>query len=365
MARTASFPVLDLHHRPELFDALLEHPFGDDPVVEASFGDRPDWIIVEPERARALLRRRDLEKGRTAGSRAAVGGYPSRDGADFRRRRSEVIVALASASADTAGMRVRLAEATGGMLPSLTTRAAILTRWMLLDLTGASGAELSLEVLVAGIAAAEQVAESAQAGRGPASEIRNARATLERTLTACVAGHASPFLDQLRVRAWRDAEIADELIALALAGWESTAAALTSGLTIGLGPLPREAEIEELLRLYPPSWLIVRTMTGDEDWGSVGDLAVVSPWLTQRSAAWADADRFDPGRADRYPETPASMPFGVGPRRCPADLYARTQLMVTLETFGGSSARPGHPALVGHRSAALLPDFADDEDSRL
>lgn len=356
MARPASFPALSLDRRPELFDAVLAHSFGEDPIVEARFGGRNGWVIIEPQRARELLRRRDLSKGRSAASRSIAGGYPSQDGPVFHRRRSEVILALARASAEVSAMRACLAATLGEIPPARMDRPAAFTHWMLLDLTRSHSSTLALDVVRTGIDAAERMAEAAQATRPAADADSDARAALARALAGCVAGASSPFLEELRSRGWSDKEIVDELIGLALAGWESTAAAVTSALTIGLSSQPSEAEIEELLRLYPPSWLIVRTMTGDEDWGSAGDLAVVSPWLTQRSPAWQDAERFDPERTKRQPRPPAAMPFGAGPRRCPADLYARTQLMVALNAFGGALARPGRPALIGRRSATLLPD---------
>jgi cytochrome P450 len=359
VARTASFPALDLRHRPDLFGAFLAHPFGEEPVVEAKFGGRRGWIFIEPVHARALLRRRDLEKGRGAASRAAAGGYPALEGDHFRRRRSEVIVALAEAASDRAAMQDRLREAVGPALPPRRLRPALLTQWMLLDLTGAAPSKLPLGTLQAGVVAAERLAEAIQAGAPTTSADRGARAGLVDALAACMSGDRGRFVDELRHRGWTRSDIVDELIALALAGWESTAAAVTSAITIGLGQEPRDPEIAELLRLYPPSWLIVRSMRGDEGWGAAGDLAVVSPWVTQRSAAWADADRFDPDRDD----TPAAIPFGAGPRRCPADLYARTQLAVALGAFGGAAARPGHPTLIDHRSATLLP-YDEQDDPR-
>jgi cytochrome P450 len=339
----------------------MAHPFGDDAIVEARFGSRTGWVIIEPRLARELLRRRELSKGRSEMSRAAVGGYPSQDGPAFHRRRSEVVLALARASADVSAMRAILAASLGNTLPPRAERPAAFTHWMLLDLTRSHPAALELNLLRSGIDAAERMAEAAQGVRSVTPSDSDARATLERTLAGCVAGASSPFVEELRTRGWSNDEIVDELIGLALAGWESTAAAVTSALTIGLTSRPSEVEIEELLRLYPPSWLIVRTMTGGEDWGSSGDLAVVSPWLTQRSPAWHEAERFDPERTHRQPPPPAAMPFGTGQRRCPAGLYARIQIAVALNAFGGAAPRPGKPALVGHRSATLLPD---DEEGR-
>ena len=270
-----------------------------------------------------------------------------------------MIVGLARAAAEIEAMRHSFLAIVGKALPPRVERPAAFTRWMLIDLTQSHPSALTLDVLQAGIDAAEGIAEAAQAGRPVAAVVADARRALAQALTGCVAGALSPFLTELRRREWTDEEIVDELIGLALAGWESTAAAVTSALTIGMPAWSGEAEVEELLRLYPPSWLIVRTMTGDERWGSAGELAVVSPWVTQRSGAWENAESFDSNRAMRQPDSPAAMPFGAGPRRCPADRYARKQLLVALNALGGPPASVGRPALVGHRSATLLPDVED------
>ncbi|MGY3129151.1 cytochrome P450 [Agrococcus sp. UYP33] len=351
MSGVPSFPELSLRSRPELFDALLAYPFEED-VVEARFGDRRGWVIIHPAAARNLLRRRNLPKARTVASRRAAGGYPSLSGAHFHRSRSEVVVALAGASADTTAMATSLSDTVGLVAPSRHEAPAAFTRWMLHHLAGGDSTPIDLEVLIAGIAAATANAEAAQAGILPEPDVGETRAALARRLAERVNDGHTVFLAQLRERGWSTPRIVEELIGLALAGWASTAAAVATALTLGMDAAPTEAEISELLRLYPPSWLIVRELTGDETWGSAGELALVSPWLTHRSSAWRDPMRFDPARTDAV----AALPFGAGPRRCPADLYARTQIRVALSAFGGGVPRPAYPALLGRRSAALVPD---------
>ena len=152
MSRVPSFPELNLSRRLALFDALIAHEFADD-IIEARFGSRTGWVVVDPAMARVLLRRRDVPKGRSAGSRAAVGGYPARTGTDFHRRRSEVVLALTRTAADPAAMASSLA-ATMGLTPPLRPEApAAFTRWMLHDLTGGESAPVAASVLAEGIAA--------------------------------------------------------------------------------------------------------------------------------------------------------------------------------------------------------------------
>ncbi|WP_165766943.1 cytochrome P450 [Plantibacter elymi (nom. nud.)] len=222
---------------------------------------------------------------------------------------------------------------------------------MLHDLAGGDSAPVDLHVLTAGINAATAAVEAVQAGRPAGSEGHEARTHLASELAQRVEKEDARFVQSLREKGWSTPRIVQELVGLALAGWESTAAAVTSALALGMSATPSAADISELLRLYPPSWLIVRELAGDEPWGLAGELAVVSPWLTHRSLAWRDPKLFDPHRADVV----AALPFGGGPRRCPADLYARKQILVALGAFGGGVPQRAHPALVGRRSAALVP----------
>jgi cytochrome P450 len=230
-----------------------------------------------------------------------------------------------------------------------------MTTWMLDHLLGPGASPLDSKAVADGVDACERIAEAAQAGVDPSSRDSARRRALHGELALRISTSSSPFLSELRTRGRADDELADELIGLALAGWESTAAVVTSAVTLGLPRQATDAQIAELLRLYPPSWLIVRSLSGDEPWGSAGDLVVVSPWITHRSRAWDDAQRFEPSRPE---DEPAPIPFGAGPRRCPADLYARTQLRVALQLWGGAAPQSGTPALIGHRSASLLPNHA-------
>lgn len=352
MSDVATFPELTLRQRPALFNALLAYPFEHD-VVEARFGRRQGWVVIDPTKARSLLRRRDVVKGRSARSRNAIGGYPSLNGSAFYRGRSDVVVALSRAAADRTAMAASLAATIGSGAPPRDEAPAAFTRWMLHDLAGGDTTALDLGVLMAGVAAATADAETAQTGVSRGRGVNDDRAVLMASLTRRVADADTAFLSSLRASGWATGRIVEELIVLALAGWESTAAAVTTALALGFGTDPDEAKIVELLRLYPPSWLIVRELTGNESWGSVGDLAVVSPWLTHRSTAWHEPLRFDPERMDSV----APLPFGSGPRRCPADLYARTQISVALSAFGGGEPYAARPALIGRRSATLIPNL--------
>jgi cytochrome P450 len=145
----------------------------------------------------------------------------------------------------------------------------------------------------------------------------------------------------------------DELITLLLAGHETTASTL--GWTCHL--LDRNPEVaeriraeaievlgdrepvyedlrklayttmvvEEVMRLYPPVWILPREAQGDDEVGGyhvpAGSDVLVSPYTLHRHPAfWDEPERFDPDRfaPDRVADRPryAYIPFGAGPRFC-------------------------------------------------
>jgi cytochrome P450 len=99
------------------------------------------------------------------------------------------------------------------------------------------------------------------------------------------------------------------------------------------------AVIDETLRLYPPTWSILRDTVGDD---IVGDYAIqsgssvlVNIYLTHRLPEfWDEPDAFNP---DRFlPENSAGrpryayLPFGGGPRQCIGAALAVMQLKLIL-----------------------------------
>jgi cytochrome P450 len=137
-----------------------------------------------------------------------------------------------------------------------------------------------------------------------------------------------------------DREVRDELVTLVIAGHETVASCLTWTLHLladnpGVqdrlatdlvdhpwgGPWTR-AVVDEVLRLYPPAWVVTRRALGDDVVAGVevpaGTLILVSPWLLHRRVAdWPEPERFDPGRFLRHrPPRGGYMPFGAGPRLC-------------------------------------------------
>jgi cytochrome P450 len=99
--------------------------------------------------------------------------------------------------------------------------------------------------------------------------------------------------------------------------------------------------LSEVLRLYPPAWIIGRRALVDADLGPVvitaGTLAVLSPWVTHRDPRWyPEPERFDPGRfahaAREARPQHAFFPFGGGTRMCIGEGFAMAEAHAVLRT---------------------------------
>ena len=167
-----------------------------------------------------------------------------------------------------------------------------------------------------------------------------------------------------------DAQLRDEVMTLFLAGHETTAIALLWTLIL-LAQHPDVAQrlqhdvdtvlgdrtatfadlaalrytrqvIQEVLRLYPPIYVIARWTEQPVDLGTVRlpkhVMVVVSPYTLHRRADYfPDPERFDP---DRFaPEASAArprsayVPFGAGPRQCIGTHFAMMELQLILATL--------------------------------
>ncbi len=150
-----------------------------------------------------------------------------------------------------------------------------------------------------------------------------------------------------------DEQIRDEIMTLFLAGHETTANALTWALVL----LAEHADIDErtaaaasngdsayvmrvlkeVLRLYPPAWIIGREPIRDVTLvdGTLiarGTTVFIAPlFLHRRSDLFANPDRFDPDRWLRADPPPfAYMPFGGGARRCIGEEFAWSEAAIVL-----------------------------------
>jgi cytochrome P450 len=195
---------------------------------------------------------------------------------------------------------------------------------------------------------------------------RRARAELQRIVDRLVGDRAArpgggdDVLSRLIVSAGRETDprvgrrrLRDELVTLLLAGHETTASTLAWTLYLVdrhpevrtrlhaeavavLGDrLPDYADlhrltytamvVEEVMRLYPPVWMLSRLAQGPDEIDGyhvpAGADVLVCPYTLHRHPDFWDApDRFDPDRfdPDRGTDRPryAYIPFGAGPRFC-------------------------------------------------
>lgn len=99
----------------------------------------------------------------------------------------------------------------------------------------------------------------------------------------------------------------------------------------------------EVMRLYPPAWLLSRRPLEDfhmdEYTMPAGSLILMSPYVTQRDSRYfPEPSRFDPERwrpEIRQNRPPLSyFPFGAGPRRCIGEGMALLEGVLLLATFG-------------------------------
>jgi cytochrome P450 len=168
----------------------------------------------------------------------------------------------------------------------------------------------------------------------------------EDVLSRLIASGSAEGSSRVRMR--------DELITLLLAGHETTASTLgwafhlidehpevaerlhAEAVEVLGDRLPEHedlrkltytvAVVEEVMRMYPPVWLLPRIAQADDEIGGYhvpagSDVVVVPYTLHRHPDFWTDPERFDPGRFDAAnpagrPPRYAYIPFGAGPRFC-------------------------------------------------
>jgi cytochrome P450 len=164
-----------------------------------------------------------------------------------------------------------------------------------------------------------------------------------------------------------DTDLCDELKTFLVAGYTTTASALAwtwyvlsqrsdvqglvteecrtvlGGRVPGLEILPRldytRRVIQEVLRLYPPTWLTARSPVEDDSLGGLviraGGMVLLCPYVTHRHPGiWDAPEVFDP---DRFTQTRAAarptfayFPFGGGPRHCIGSALATTEMQLIV-----------------------------------
>jgi cytochrome P450 len=184
-----------------------------------------------------------------------------------------------------------------------------------------------------------------------------------------------------------DQQIHDEALTLFFAGHETTAIALAwSFYLLALHPKVGEKLIEEIqsvlgdkppqisdlskltytrqvlnevLRLYPPAWVLARNARDDCQVGEyfvpAGTSVVMMPWVVQRDQSYyTEPDEFKPERwtENLLKDLPkfAYFPFGGGPRQCLGSNFALMEATVvlimilqkfSLQLVAGQKIKPG------------------------
>ncbi len=164
-----------------------------------------------------------------------------------------------------------------------------------------------------------------------------------------------------------DQQLRNQVITLLLAGYETTANALTwtwyllaqnpqqaiqmrtEAAQVLRGSLPSSENLadllytrmvfEESLRMYPPAWVLGRKALGEDEIGGyrvpAGTIIAISPYVAHRHPDfWEKPDVFDPLRftAERSAGRHrfAYLPFGAGPRQCIGNTLAQLEAHIIL-----------------------------------
>jgi cytochrome P450 len=188
-----------------------------------------------------------------------------------------------------------------------------------------------------------------------------------------------------------DAELADQVAVLLLAGAETTSAAVVwswhllsghpeilAGLhaetdavlgrdVAGWDHLPRldltARVVREALRLYPPAWAIPRTCVRETSLAGrtlpAGSIVVFSPYvLHRRPDVYPQPDRFDPDRwAAPAAHRTSFLPFGAGATRCIGEEFGLTEATLILASMAArwNLSRPPGATVSPAARAVLVP----------
>ena len=167
-------------------------------------------------------------------------------------------------------------------------------------------------------------------------------------------------------------QVRDEVMALLVAGHETTANTLSWGWylldqnpdavaeleaeidAVSAGGVPNvsdfsrlsytEKVIQEVMRLYPSAWSISRRALGDDEIDGffipTNSIVAMSPYTMHRHPGfWDEPERFDPERfaPEKVAARPrfAYFPFGGGARQCIGNNFALMESMIIIPAIAG------------------------------
>jgi cytochrome P450 len=213
-----------------------------------------------------------------------------------------------------------------------------------------------------------------RAMRAHENRLRDAAATLVGMRRANATGddllaRLARAFDPESGQAMADSYLIDNIVAFLMAGYDTTAFALTFTLYLiarspewegrmleevarvaGDGPVTAEhvaqlvtvqQVLNESLRLFPTAPVILRDIEHDIELEGVkipaGTIGIIPIYAIHRHRAlWEDPDRFDPGRFAPDKPKPSRfqfLPFGAGPRICIGASFATIEATIMLATF--------------------------------
>jgi cytochrome P450 len=205
--------------------------------------------------------------------------------------------------------------------------------------------------------------------RGAVAEIVRARRN-EAAESNDLLGRLIRGVDPETGRSMSDELLVDNIVALLMAGYDTTAFILTWTLYLisqsaeweqrmldeisrVAGGAPITAEhvknlvivqqvLNESMRLFPTAPIIVRDIVADLHFNGLhvpaGTIGIIPIYAIHRHRSyWQDPDRFDPGRFSPQEHAKQSrfhfMPFGAGPRICIGAAFAVIEATIMLATF--------------------------------
>ena len=215
---------------------------------------------------------------------------------------------------------------------------------------GERGDALSM-LLAAGDGETNGVTLSAVEGRSPQVVTLSAA-----SVASEVEGRSHDGVTLSEVEGRSDVQIRDEIMTLFMAGHETTANTLTWSLFLlaqhdevdqraALAARDGDREylarvVKEVLRLYPPAWIIGRetlrdvTLSDGSHIPAKTTVFMVPLLLHRKPQYFPNPDAFDPDRwLEGEPPPFSYIPFGGGARRCIGDEFALRETTIVLETL--------------------------------
>jgi cytochrome P450/geranylgeranyl pyrophosphate synthase len=391
-----------------------EHP-GE--IVGFPFGPATAYLVTHPDHVRHVLHdewRSFTKGGMWKATRPILGnGLVTSEGAFWLRQRrmmqplfnAENLAALTGVMVDVIEREVTRLAARGSVTVDMGREMSALTQRVILETMLGQGIDrdetdrLGDEVQIATAHLLLRVLLYFLPERFPLPGDRRYRAAiasideamlrLVRERRACGAERHDLLSLFLRARdehtgeGMDDRQLRDELVTMFLAGHDTTASAMTwlwyelerhpeverrlrdevasvlGNRTPTFDDLARLAYtkqvIQEVMRLYPPTWMVPRFAHQEAIIGGhrvpAGSPMLLSPFVSHRDPAfWPEPEAFDPDRftSERSARRPryAYYPFGGGPRQCIGNHFATMEAQLITAMM----VRRLRPRLVpGHR----------------